>query len=112
VLILFTGRDWDQDACRLWNGLHGPRLALNFTGSEHLTPSDAIWLASGAIKTGTVGMEGTVAVLRNYIAAFLDSNLKGNTTNPLLKGPSADYPDVEVTTQTQQPCGKTQSVAR
>ena len=109
VLLLFAGRDaWDQDTCQLWGGLHGPRLALNFKGSEHLTPSDAVWLANGAILTGTVGMENTVAGIRNYIAAFLETNLKGNPADPLLKGPSSDYPDVEVTTQTQSPCARSE----
>jgi dienelactone hydrolase len=106
ILMLVAGRDWDADACRLWSGLRGPRLALNFKGSEHLTPSDAVWLANGAIQTGTVGMESTVAAIRNYIAAFLETNLKGNPTDPLLKDASSDYPDVQVTTQTQSPCGE------
>ena len=110
VLMLFAGRDaWDQDTCHLWSGLHGPRLALNFKGSEHLTPSDAVWLAKGAIQTGTVGMESTIAAIRNYITAFLDTNLKGNPTGLLLQGASSDYLDVEVTTQTQSPCGKTEN---
>jgi hypothetical protein len=108
--MLFAGRDtWDQDTCHLWSELHGPRLALNFKGSEHLTPSDAVWLANGAIQTGTVGMESTVAAIRNYVAAFLETNLKGTATGSHLQGASSDYPDVEVTTQTQSPCGKPQS---
>jgi len=112
VLMLFAGRDaWDQDTCQLWNGLHGPRLALNFKGSEHLTPTDAVWLAKGAIQTGTVSMESTVEAIRNYISAFLDTNLKGNPTDPLLEGPSSNYPDVEVTTPTQSPCGRTEKNA-
>jgi dienelactone hydrolase len=112
TLMLFAGRDpWDQDTCRVWSKLQGPRLALSFEGSEHLTPSDAVWLAKGAVQTGSVGMEKTVEAIRNYIAVFLDANLNGNAPDRLLKGPSPDYPDVEVTTQTQQPCGKTQSAA-
>jgi hypothetical protein len=89
--------------------LHGTRLALNFKGSEHLTPSDAVWLVKGAVQTGTVGMESTVAAIRNYIAAFLDTNLNGDSADGLLQGTSADYPDVEVTTQTESPCGKSQN---
>ncbi len=109
VLMLFAGRDaWDQGTCHLWSGLRGPRVALNFKGSEHLTPSDAVWLAKGAIQTGTVGMESTIAAIRNYIAAFLDTNLKGNPTGLLLQGASSDYPDVEVTTQAQSPCSRTE----
>jgi predicted dienelactone hydrolase len=107
VLLLFAGRDpWDQDTCAVWRHLRGERLALNFKGSEHLTPSDAVWLANGAVQAGTMGMEKTVAATRDYIAAFLDANLRGNATDRLLKGWSPDYPDVEVTTNTQSVCGK------
>jgi hypothetical protein len=84
--------------------LQGERLALNFKGSEHLTPSDAVWLANGAVETGTMGMEKTVAAIRHYVAAFLDSNLNGNAVGPRLVA-SPDYPDLEVTTRTQSPCG-------
>ncbi len=108
VLMLFAGRDaWDQDTCNLWSGLHGPRLALNFRGSEHLTPSDIVWLAKGAIQTGSVSMDSTVAAIRSYITAFLDANLSGKPADPLLTGAPSDDPDVEVTTQTQSPCSKT-----
>jgi pimeloyl-ACP methyl ester carboxylesterase len=110
VMMLFAGRDaWDQGTCHLWSGLHGPRLALNFKGSEHLTPSDAVWLAKGAIQTGTVGMESTIGAMRNYVTAFLNTSLKGDPTDLLLQGPSLDYPDVQVTTQTQSPCGRTEN---
>jgi len=105
ILMLVAGRDWDKDTCRLWSRLGGPRLALNLKGSEHLTPSDAVWLANGAIETGSVGMEKTVATMRNYIAAFLDVNLNGKPMDRLLTGPSSDYPDVEVT---PPPCGEVQ----
>jgi pimeloyl-ACP methyl ester carboxylesterase len=104
VLILISGHDVDQDTCRLWTGLHGPRLALNFKGSEHLTPSDAVWLAPGAVKTGTAGLEATVAAMRDHIAAFLDANLKGDATDQHLTESSADDTDVEVTTRTQSLC--------
>lgn len=108
VLMLLAGRDWDQDTCHLWSALHGPRLALNFIGSEHLTPSDAVWLAPGAVKTGTVGVQETVAALRTYIAAFLDANLKGGAGDLLPQGPAANDPDVEVTPQAGSPCGSVQ----
>ena len=112
ALMLFAGRDaWDQETCRAWSKLQGPRLALSFKGSEHLTPSDAVWLAKGAVQTGSVGMEKTVEAIRNYVAAFLDANLNGNAPDKLLAGRSADYPDVEVTTQSQQPCTATKTAA-
>jgi dienelactone hydrolase len=113
VMMLFAGRDaWDQDTCRLWGQLQGPRFAMSLKGSEHLTPSDAVWLAKGAVQTGTVGMEKTVASIRDYFATFLDVNLNGKPTDRLLTGASSDYPDVEVTTQTQTPCGEVQNDLR
>jgi dienelactone hydrolase len=102
VFMLIAGREqWSNEECRLWSNLHGPRLAVILPGAEHLTPSDAVWLAKGAVKTGNMGPEKTMAVLRNYIAAFLDANLRGKPLDPLLTGPSPDYPEVVVTTQNQ-----------
>jgi hypothetical protein len=60
-----------------------------------------VWLAKGAIKAGAMGPDETIAAVRSYIAAFLDTNLRGKPFDPLLTGPSSDYPDVEVTTQKQ-----------
>jgi hypothetical protein len=59
-----------------------------------------------AARTGTMGPEKTVEALRNYIAAFLDVNLKGEPMDPLLTRSSSNYPDAEVTTQKQLLCGK------
>jgi pimeloyl-ACP methyl ester carboxylesterase len=107
VLVLAMGRErWSDEECRLWGDLRGPRFAVNLKGAEHLTPTDAVWLAKGAIKTGSVGAEKTIEALRNYIAAFLDANLRGRQFDPLLTGPSSYYPDAEVTTETQSMCSK------
>lgn len=107
VLILTAGREqWGEDECRLWGELRGPRLAVNLRASEHVTPTDAVWLAKGVIKTGTAGTEKTVSAIRDYIAAFLDVNLRGKPVDPLLDGPSADYPDADVTTPTRSLCGE------
>jgi pimeloyl-ACP methyl ester carboxylesterase len=107
MLVMTMGNDgWGADDCRLWSSLRGPRLAVNLKGAEHVTPSDAVWLARNAIKTGTMGPEKTMAAVRSYVAAFLDANLKGLPAAPLLKGPSREYPDAVVTTQGQSPCGK------
>jgi len=100
VLLMGAGRtEWSENELRLWNDLQGPRFAVNFRGAEHVMPSDAVWLAKGAIQTGDMGPDKTIAAIRNYIAAFLDANLRDQPLNPLLKGPSSDYPDAEVTTQ-------------
>lgn len=102
VLMLATGRDeWSEEERQLWNALHGPRLAVNLRGTEHLTGTDAVWLAAGTVKTGTMGPEKTMAAIRDFIAAFLDANLLGKAPDALLTGASTEYPDATVTTQTQ-----------
>jgi predicted dienelactone hydrolase len=107
VFILITGRQqWSVDECRLWSNLRGPRLGVNLPGAGHLAPSDAVWLTKGMVKTGGMSPEKTVAVLRNYVAAFLDANLRGQPINSLLTGPSAYFPDVVVTTQRQSACSE------
>lgn len=100
VLLLAAGRDtWSPDETRLWSGLRGPRIAVNLRGAEHVTPSDAVWLAIGAIKTGTMGPDKAVAAVRKYVAAFLDAHLLGKPLDPLLTGPSSEFPDATVTTR-------------
>ena len=105
VFILITGRrQWSVDECHLWSNLDGPRLGVNLPGAGHLAPSDAVWLAKGMVKTGGLAPEKLMSVLRNYIAAFLDANLRGQPMNSLVTGQSAYFPDVVVTTQTQSAC--------
>ena len=106
VLLLASGRkQWTENECKLWSSLRGPRFAVNLEGAEHLTTSDAVWLARGAIKAGSMGPDKAVTAVREYIATFLDANLLGKTPEPLLAGPSADYPGAAVTTQMQSLCG-------
>jgi len=100
MLLLAAGRDtWSEDELRLWSGLRGPRIAVNLRGAEHVTLSDAIWLAVGAVKTGSMGPEKSTAAIRNYVAAFLDVHLLGKPLDPLLTGPSSEFPDATVTTR-------------
>jgi predicted dienelactone hydrolase len=100
MLLLAAGRDtWSPEETRLWSGLRGPRIAVNLQGAEHLAPSDAVWLAAGAIQTGTMGPDKTIAAIRNYVAAFLDANLLDKPLDPLLTGPSSEFPDAAVTTR-------------
>jgi pimeloyl-ACP methyl ester carboxylesterase len=104
VLLLDAGREeWAQDERSLWSKLHGPRLAVNLKNSEHITPTDAVWLARGVVKTGGMSPETTIAAMRNYIAAFLDAQLQGRPVEPLLKRRSPDYPDAEITLQQEIP---------
>jgi dienelactone hydrolase len=96
LLILAAGREWSDNERLLWEDLRGPRLAVNFQGAEHVTPTDAVWLAKGAIKTGPMGPEKTIAAIRDYIAAFLDANLRGQPLDPILRKLSAEYADAVV----------------
>ena len=107
ILILAAGREqWSESDCRFWDQLRGPRVAVNLQGAEHVTPSDLVWLAKGAVKTGPMGPEKTIAAVRDYIAAFLDANLRGRPSGRLLTGPASEYPDAVVTTQEQLLCRK------
>jgi dienelactone hydrolase len=52
VFIVASGREqWTENECKLWNNLHGLRFAVNFEGAEHLTTSDAVWLATLRCKS-------------------------------------------------------------
>jgi dienelactone hydrolase len=103
-ILRATDMNADNDQCRLWNSLRGPRVFVNLNGGEHLTPSDAVWLAKFAIQTGPMGPERTVSAIRDYVAAFLDANLRQRPQDPLLTGPSASYRDGVVTTKEQPMC--------
>jgi hypothetical protein len=105
IMLLTMGREQrNEDECQLWSDLLGPRLAVNLRGAEHVTPSDLVWLAKGAIKTGPMGPEKTIAAVRDYVAAFLDANLRGKPVGRLLTGSSPQYPDVNLVTQEQTLC--------
>ena len=105
ILSVTAGRErWNEDDCRLWSALRGPRMAVNLEGADHLTPSDAVWLARGAVKSGEMGPDKTIAAIRGYVAAFLDVNLLGKPVVPLLTGPSSDFPDAVVATKEQSVC--------
>ena len=111
VLILAAGREqWSDNECALWRHLRGFRFAVNLIGADHMTPSDAVWLAAYvpglAVQTGPTGPQRTMAAVRNYVATFLDANLRGQPMNSLLTGPSPDSPEVVATTREQLLCGK------
>ena len=102
MLILAAGRDtWSDAEQLLWASLHGERLAVNLRGAEHVTPSDLLWLAPGAVRTGTMGTEKTIAVIRSYTAAFLEANVLGKAPDVLLTQPPSEFPDVVLTTRDQ-----------
>jgi len=102
VLILAAGHEqWSDGERGLWNNLRGPRMVVNLEGAEHVTPSDLVWLAKGAVKTGSMGPENTIAAVRSYIAAFLDANLRGKPLGSMLHEAFPEYPDAVVTMQKQ-----------
>jgi predicted dienelactone hydrolase len=111
VLILAAGRDeWGTRDCQLWRNLRGTRFLVDLRGAEHLTASDAVWLAKDfpqlEAQTGSMGAEKTIAAMRNYVSAFLDNVLVGKPKSPLLIGPSPDYPDIALTNEKQALCGE------
>jgi dienelactone hydrolase len=64
ITIMGMGRQqWSNKECRLWAELRGERFAVNFAGAEHMTPTDALWIAEGAISPGDMRVETTVASL-------------------------------------------------
>jgi pimeloyl-ACP methyl ester carboxylesterase len=105
VLLLTADRQqWAANECSLWRNLHSSRLAVSLQGSEHLALSDWIWLTKDAVRTGPMGPEKTMSAMRDYVAAFLDTNLRGIGTSPLVNGPSPNYPDARVKGRDQTLC--------
>jgi hypothetical protein len=98
VLILAMGRQWNVNECRLWDKLQGS-VAVSLRGTEHLTPTDAVWLAPGAVKTGTMGPVKTISAIRDYIALFLDRNLRATAMDGISRGAFPEYPGATVTQQ-------------
>jgi predicted dienelactone hydrolase len=105
LLLLGAGREqWSDAECSVWTHVHGPRLAVNLRRAEHVTPSDAVWIAAGAINTGSAGPWQTVANIRDYVAGFLDANLRSESVGGTLSTLPADHPNVDVWTGNQQLC--------
>jgi len=105
VFILASGREqWSENECKLWKNLHGPRFAINFAGAEHLTSSDAVWLARNAVKTGTMGTDKTIFAIRSYVADFLDTTLRGYSQSPRLTQNTHEFPDVMVSAPAKALC--------
>jgi dienelactone hydrolase len=105
-LLLMTAdrQQWAANECDLWRNLHGSRFAVSLQGTEHVALSDWIWLTKDAVRTGPMGPEKTMSAMRDYVAAFLDTNLRGEGTAPLLNGSSPNYPDARVNGRDQPLC--------
>lgn len=73
-------------------------------GTKHFNYSDFSMFSPDYQKAGLLGpidgarMEG---IMNGYVLAFFDKYIKGKDT-PLLKGPSANYPEVEFNSHGRQ----------
>ena len=106
LLILAADRkQWAANECRLWSNLSGPRLAVSLQETEHVAFSDWIWLTKDAVQAGTMGPQKTMSAIRDYVGAFLETNLRGEPQDSLLGGSSASYPGARITAQDQSLCG-------
>jgi predicted dienelactone hydrolase len=86
------------DGCDVRSSFRGPHVFVNLNGAEHLTPSDALWLARGAIASGPMGTDSAVAAIRDEVATFLDTYLRGGPIRPESTSPlSTD--NISVTTE-------------
>jgi predicted dienelactone hydrolase len=105
VLLIRAGSDpWNENDCHLWSALRGVHAAVNLNGAEHVALSDAIWLGRGAIATGPMGIEKTIAAIRETSAAFLDAAFRGASLDgPAFRSLMKD-PNAIVTLQSQSPC--------
>jgi hypothetical protein len=84
--------------------LRGTRLAVNLNGAEHTALSDAVSLGNGVVATGALGVEKTIAAVRDASAAFLDAIVTGSSMDvPAVPSLMNDSHAV-VTTQDQSPC--------
>ncbi|HKT11490.1 MAG TPA: alpha/beta fold hydrolase [Terriglobia bacterium] len=111
VLLVTAGRQqWRTRECELWRNLAGPRLLVNLRGAEHLALSDALWLRRAVpqlnARSGAMPIETTISAIREYVAAFLDSNLRHEPRRSLLNGASARFTGAAVTGQNQALCGE------
>ena len=101
ILLTMGHKKLSSDESRLWNNLRGPRFRIDLEGAEHVTPSDAVWLAKGAVQTGPMGPDKTIGALRSYIAAFLETNLNRSMPQSLINSPPLDFPGATDTAHKQ-----------
>jgi hypothetical protein len=75
----------------------GPRYTIKVTGLSEDSYRDYPPVPSGAPSPAALGATDarTIQIVRAYVLAFFDTYLKGNAS-PLLDGPSADYPEVNI----------------
>jgi len=106
VLVLRAGTNWNENDCQLWSALQGVRAAVNLNGMEHVALSDAVWIGNGAVATGPMGIDKTIAAVRETSAAFLEAAFNGTSTDvPAFRSLMSD-PNAVVTMQGQSPCSR------
>jgi predicted dienelactone hydrolase len=107
VLILASDHNvWSSTEQFLWQELHGPRFLVHLRGADHLAFTDLVWLAEGAVRTGTMEPKQCIAAIRDYVAEFLDVNLRRQPPGPLLNGAYRPLTDVELAGPLQSLPGK------
>jgi predicted dienelactone hydrolase len=111
LFLLAAGRQqWKSHECELWRNLTGPRLVVNLRGAEHLTLSDAVWLRRAVpqlnARSGTMSIETTISAIREYVAAFLATNLRHEPRRSLLNSATTRFSGAALTTQSQPLCGE------
>lgn len=81
---------WDET----WSELTGWKRWFSVDGTEHLSFTDLAPLAKQlGIPLQSLDGDRADAITRAYVAAFLDTHLRGRNT-PLMNGPSARFPEV------------------
>jgi hypothetical protein len=75
----------------------GPRYTIKIAGLSSDSYRDYPTAPSGAPSPAALGATDarTIEIVRAYVVAFFDTYLKGEAS-PLLDGPSADYPEVNI----------------
>lgn len=114
MIMTHHGHDTHSDPslAGFWSHLQGRRLFLTMRHAQHYSYTDLeqflgqlltarilphqITHARVSELIGTIQPTRAVAAERAYIAAFFDLQLRGlSSTNPLLNGPSPNYPEIQ-----------------
>lgn len=111
VLLTSEGRqEWSESECALWSHARGARVAVMFSGAEHLTPTDAVWLGDYLpalhVETGSLGRDRTIKAIRDFVSSFFGAHLEEKSPGLLLNGLSTEFVDVTVTPRTGALCAQ------
>jgi dienelactone hydrolase len=94
-LVMLGGRSADASIRGLLKHSHGPRLALQFAGFEHMSFSDLPVIGPDSLGVGKTPSARDIVAQRTYLRAFLDRYVLGRRA-PLLDGPSRRFPQVHI----------------